>query len=252
MKKIYLGAVIAFLTLFTSCQFSENIYINDDGTGKVSFNMDGAELMDIMGEEMMKSNDGKRIDSIISFKDLFKDQQDSISKLSQAEQDKLKNLEAFQMHMVMDAEKKKMGMDMFANFNSVSELQDMFSAMNAAGKVDKNKNPNSQAAANPMSALGSEGVTETNYSFKGNVFKREVVVLDKAKLAAVKDSLGQAKMMFASSGYTLNYHFPKKIKSVSLEGATINEDGKSFTLEVNFLQYITNPEMLNVEVELEK
>lgn len=251
MKKFYLGAVIAFLTLFTSCQFSENIYINEDGTGKVSFNMDGSELMDMMGEEMAKGNE-KNIDSTISFKDLFRDQKDSIAKLPQAEQDKLKQLEAFQMHMVMNAEKKKMGMDMFADFKNVSELQDMFSAMNAAGNIDKNKNPNSQAGSNPMSALGSEGVSSTNYSYKGNMFKREVVVLDKEKLASVKDSLGQAKMLFASSNYTLNYHFPKKIKSVSLENAKINEDGKSFSVTVNFMQYIENPESLNVEVELEK
>lgn len=251
MKKIYLGAVIAFLTLFTSCQFSENIYINEDGTGKVSFNMDGSELMDMMGEEMAKGNE-KRIDSTISFKDLFKDQKDSIAKLPQAQQDKLKKLEAFQMHMVMDAEKKKMGMDMFADFKNVNELQDMFSAMNTAGDIDKNKNPNSQAGSNPMSALGAEGVSSTNYSYNGNMFKREVVVLDKEKLASVKDSLGQAKMMFASSDYTLNYHFPKKIKSVSLENAKISEDGKSFSVTVNFMQYIENPESLNVEVELEK
>lgn len=251
MRKIYLGAVIALLTLCTSCQFSENIYINEDGTGRVSFNMDGAELMEKLGEQMAKS-DEKRVDSTISFKDLFKDQQDSISKLSQAEQDKLKKLEAFKMHMVVDAEKKEMNMDMYSDFKSVSELQDMFATMNTAGDIDKSNNPNSKAAANPMASLGSEGSSTTNYSYNGNIFKREVVVLDEEKLAAVKDSLGQAEMMFASSEYTLNYHFPRKIKSVSLDNAKISEDGKSFSVSVNFLQYIQDPESLNLEVELEK
>ena len=86
------------LTFFTSCQFSENIYIDEDGTGKMSFTMDGSELMEMMGDEMSKGKE-ESIDSIISFKELFKEKADSISKLPQAEQDKIKQLENFKMHM---------------------------------------------------------------------------------------------------------------------------------------------------------
>ena len=235
------------LTFFTSCQFSENIYIDEDGTGKMSFTMDGSELMEMMGDEMSKGKE-ESIDSIISFKELFKEKADSISKLPQAEQDKIKQLENFKMHMVMDTEEKKMSFDMFTNFKNVGELQDMFAAMNTAGSLDKN----GATKSNPLASMGSSGATKVDYSLKNNVFKRTVTILDKEKVAAMKDSLGQAQMMFASSGFKLNYHFPRKIKSVSLENATISEDGKSFTAEVNFMQYLTNPELLNVEVELEK
>ena len=235
------------LTFFTSCQFSENIYIDEDGTGKMSFTMDGSELMEMMGDEMSKGKE-ESIDSIISFKELFKEKADSISKLPQAEQDKIKQLENFKMHMVMDTKEKKMSFDMFTNFKNVGELQDMFAAMNTAGSLDKN----GATKSNPLASMGSSGATKVDYSLKNNVFKRTVTILDKEKVAAMKDSLGQAQMMFASSGFKLNYHFPRKIKSVSLENATISEDGKSFTAEVNFMQYLTNPELLNVEVELEK
>jgi hypothetical protein len=252
MKKNYLGLLVAFIALFTSCQFSENIYINEDGTGKISFNMDGTELMDMMGDEMAKGKNNEVIDSIISFKELFKGQQDSISKLPKDQQEKLKKLESFQMRMLMNAKEKQMNMEIFSDFASVNELQDMFGAMNKASSMDKNANSKSKLGSNPMAALGNEGVSETKYSFENNTFKRTVIVLDKERLASMKDSLGQAKMMFAASGYKLNYHFPRKIKSVSMDGATISEDGKSFTVEVNFMQYITNPEALNLEVELEK
>ena len=86
MRKIYLGVVFALLAFCTSCQFSENIYINEDGTGKITFNMDGSELMDMMGEQMAKEN-GERIDSIISFKELMKTAKDSVAKLSAEEQE---------------------------------------------------------------------------------------------------------------------------------------------------------------------
>ncbi|EDP97624.1 hypothetical protein U8527_04705 [Kordia algicida OT-1] len=251
MKKIYLGLLVAFVTLFTSCKFTENIYINDDGTGKVSFTMDGSELMDMMGEEMAKE-DEKVIDSTISFKELFKEKRDSISKLSAEEQEKLKRLEAFTMRMLMNPKEKKMEMDLYADFESVNELQDMFAAMNTAGSMDKNKKSSAGGGVNPMSSLNSDGVTTTNYSFKNNVFSRNVAILDQTKLDSVYQNLGQAKMMFAASSYTLKYHFPKKIKSVSLENAVISEDGKSFTAELNFMEYLQNPETLNVEVKLEK
>lgn len=250
MKKIYVGVVLLLLAFCTSCQFSENIYINEDGTGKVSFDMDGSELMEMMGEEMAKEK-GESIDSIISFKEMFKNQKDSIAKLSKEDQEKLKKLEAFEMHMVMNTEKKKMRMNMYANFNNISEMQDMFKTMNKVGEIDKSSG-NSKVGANPLSAFGSEGVSKTSYTYNGNIFKREVTVLDKGKLEAVKDSIGQAEMMFAASDYTLNYHFPKKIKSVSLDNAKISEDGKSFSISVNFMEYIKNPERLNVEVKLEE
>ncbi|QHI36756.1 hypothetical protein IMCC3317_21260 [Kordia antarctica] len=247
MKKFYLGMLAVLLTFFTSCQFSENIYINEDGTGKMSFTMDGSELMDMMGDEMAKDGE-ESIDSIISFNEFFKEQADSIAKLPQKEQDKLKQLENFKMHMIMSTEDKKMSFDLFTEFKNVGELQDMFAAMNTAGSLDKNNN----AGSNPLASMGSNGATEVNYSLKNNVFKRTVTILDKEKVASMKDSLGQSATMFAASNYTLNYHFPRKIKSVSLEDAVISDDGKSFSAKVNFMQYLTDPKLLNVEVELEK
>lgn len=250
MKKIYLGLIVAFVALFTSCQFTENIYINEDGTGKVSFKMDGSELMDMMGDEMANGDDKEEaIDSIMSFKDMFDAERDSISQLSKAEQAKLKKLEPFKMHMVMNVAEKKMNFDIFADFKNVNELQDMFAAMNTAGSMDKSSD--SKAEANPMSALGSDDVTTTSYSFKNNVFKRSVDIIDQTKIDSIQQNLGQAKMMFAASNYTLKYHFPRKIKSVSLENATISEDGKSFTAEINFMEYLANPKSLDVKVELE-
>lgn len=213
--------------------------------------MNGSELMDMMGEQMAKEN-GERIDSIVSFKELMKTAKDSVAKLSLEEQEKLKQFENFQVHMLMDAKKKKLEMDMISEFENISEMQDMFETMNAISEFEKQTNPNSKVQSNPLSILGSEGVSTTKYAYNENVFKREVVIKDEEKLVAINDSLGQAEMMFASSGYTLNYFFPKKIKSVSIENAKISEDGKSFSVSVNLMEYLKNPRALNVEVELEK
>ena len=246
MKKIYLGLVAVLVMLCTSCKFTETIRINEDGSGKVSFNMDGAGLMEMAGDEM---GAGEAIDSVISFKELLDVNKDSIAKLSAEERAELKKLEKFDMHMVMNSEKKQMVFDFYADFTSVADLQDMFKAMNTAGSLDKNAGASTKS--NPMSAFGSGDMTGTNYSFENNVFKRVVAIVDQKRLDSLQGNLGQAEMMFAASSYKLEYFFPKKIKSVSLENAVIGEDGKSFTAEINFMEYVKNPQILNVEVTLE-
>jgi hypothetical protein len=246
MKKIYVGLVVVFLTFCTSCKFKETIRINADGTGKVSFNMDGSGLMEMAGDEM---GAGEAIDSVVSFKEILDLNRDSIAKLSVEEKTQLKKLEKFDMHMIMNAEKKQMNFDFFADFTSVDDLQDMFAAMNTASELDKGAEASNKS--NPMSAFGSGDMTGTKYSYENNVFKRTVNIFDQKRLDSLQGNLGQAEMMFAASSYQLAYFFPKKIKSISLENAVISEDGKSFTAEINFMEYVKNPQILNVEITLE-
>jgi len=62
----------------------------------------------------------------------------------------------------------------------------------------------------------------------------------------------QMKMFMATSKYKIKYHFPKKIKKISNDKALFSQDGKSFTLEVGFLEYMDNPKILDIEVDLEE
>jgi hypothetical protein len=89
------------------------------------------------------------------------------------------------------------------------------------------------------------------YSFKGNVFKRTAKVVDEEQYKQMVDSIGEMAMMFGTSKYKLNYHFPRKIKSVSNEDAMFSQDGKSFVLEYGFMDYLADPKIFNIEVVLE-
>ncbi|MDO7174007.1 hypothetical protein [Mariniflexile sp. AS56] len=240
--------VLLCLVVFTSCQFSENIYINADGSGKMEFSFDGSQLMQMAGDKISESQE-KAMDSTFSFKELFDTMRDSISNLSKEEQQKLKRLEAFNMHMVMDPKTSQMKFDMFTDFKKVSELQDMFKAMKSFGDI-KGKEQ-AKSANNPFSSLGGDGSTELDYKYDGKTFKRTARIVDKEAYKQVTDSIGQMAMMFGSSKYKLNYHFPKRIKSVSNPTAMFSSDRKSFTIEFGFMDYITNPEALNLEVILE-
>lgn len=244
MKKFLLFSCISIL--LSGCQFSENIYINDDGTGKMALVFDGSELMKMSGDSTKTSE--KAVDSIIVFKELLEEKKDSIAQLPVEEQESLKSLENFTMHMKIDPESQEMKFDMFTDFKNVEELQDVMAAMRKANSLGKEEDDKD----NPFSSFGNSTATEMEYSFKKGVFKRKATIVDKELHQQTLDSIGEAEMMFASSTYVLNYHFPRPIKSVSNENALFSADKKSFKLEISFLEYIKNPEILNLEVELEK
>lgn len=248
MNRFILVIVLFCSLVFQSCQFSENIYINEDGSGKMEFSFDGSQFMQMAGDNIAESGE-KAIDSTFSFKDLLLAKSDSISKLTEDEQQKLKSLEPFSMHMVMNPETSEMKFNLLTEFKTVNELQDMFKAMKNFGDLKgKEKTGN---AANPMPSFGSDENTELNYNFNGKTFTRTAKVLDKEAYEKATDSLGQMTMMFGTSVYKLNYHFPKPIKSVSNERALFSADRKRVTVEYSLLDYLANPEALNLEVVLE-
>lgn len=254
MKKVYL-CVQAFLVaiLLIGCQFSEELHLNEDGSGKVSFNFDGSEIMQIGGD---KISEGKEeiIDSLIVFKDFLEEKKDSISKLPIEQQEKLKKLENFRMHMLMNTQSKEMKFDLFSEFKKVEELEDIFNNFKTASAIgNKNKtSPANNPGSDPLSISEEEEPTRVIYSYDKNKFKRVTEILDEEKLKMGVDSLEQMKMFLASSKYKINYHFPKKIKKISSDKALFSQDGKSFTLEVGFLEYMEDPRVLDLEVELEE
>ena len=244
MKKIQLliGAII--LGLAISCNFTEEIHLKEDGSGKLSINFDGSELMQMAGEEMAKTNE-KAVDSIISFKELLEERKDSIAQLPPEEQAKLKRLEPFDLRMVMNPDEKVMTFDLFSDFSDISEMNDAFNTFQEASLLG----PGSAKQPTPVPA--SEQSTEVNYTFAKNKFTRTAKIIDEALFQQSMDSLQGAEMFLSGSTYTLKYHFPKRVKSTTAENATFTADGKTMIYEVSFLELMKNPSLLDLEVVLE-
>jgi hypothetical protein len=239
--------LLAFAALFfTSCQISENIYMNDDGSGKISFDIDASGVMAMAGDKM-KSEKTKDMDSTFTFKEFFALKKDSISKLPAEEQARLKKMENVSMNIKMNSEIKQFMISMYTNFKKTDELIDMMQGM----KSLKPKQGDS-GSVNPLDNIGGGSNAELKYSFNGKVFKRTVTIKDKKMQETAKDTTGMTTMLFAGSNYTLKYHFPKKVKSVSNPNAMFSDDRKTVTVLYPFMTYIENPEQLSLEVVLEK
>lgn len=247
MKLARLFLMFFVLISLVSCTVTENIYINDNGSGNFSVEMDGSALMAMMPNDSLKTE--KSIDSTFSFKQLMVEKKDSIAKLPKEQQELLKKLENFNMRMKMNAEKKQFVFSLNTDFKNVAELQDVMETMNAFSKIQKgNKNT---AEANPYIPTAGFGSNNSvlSYAYNGKKFSRKATVNSTEMDEMENDSLQQYKMIFESSIYVLKYHFPKPVKKVSNTTALFSEDRKTITIQYPFSEYMANPDKLNIEVE---
>lgn len=251
MNKITYFLLVCVALFFTSCQFSENIYLNEDGSGKMEFSFDASGIMQMAGDQITEGAGEEDMDSTFTFKEIFDQKRDSISQLPADEQAKLKALESFSVHMLMNEKEQKLNFEIFTDFNNTSELQDMFAALNTVSNLNGKGEANTNDPTNPFGSMADGGNSKLSYSFKNGIFKRSVEVIDKEIQKQIIDSLGPASMMFGNSKYKLNYHFPRKVKSVSNDKAMFSADGKTVIIEYGLMDYMTNPEVMNLEIILE-
>ena len=111
----------AFLVLATSCNFTKNITISEDGTDNVTMDMDASKIMAMAGKELAKEG-GAGMDTTIYIKDMLAAKKDSIAKLPKEEQERLKKPENFKMKMLMDPDAQQFKVSLFKNFKKVVNL----------------------------------------------------------------------------------------------------------------------------------
>ncbi|MAB38570.1 MAG: hypothetical protein CL528_01270 [Aequorivita sp.] len=245
--------ILKLLALFTialtlvSCQFTETMIMNEDGSGTMAVEVNLNEMMAFGGSALTDSMSVK-MDTIIAMKQFLEAKKDSISKLSKTEQDKLKKLENFNIHMKMDTESSEMVYDISTNFKDISEANDILNGLEQASNVMPNPDSNTEIKKEE----DSPEVVGVNYTFKKGVFKRDAYIKDKKLHQQQVDSMKQAEAFMSGSNYTLKYTFPKKIKKTSNPEATFSADGKTVILQQPFMEYFKNPDVLDLEVVLEK
>ncbi|WP_281636075.1 hypothetical protein [Flavobacterium marginilacus] len=249
--KIYKLLFFTFLlTALTSCTFTENIYINDNGTGKFFIDVDGSAFMGMAGDQLgsqMGAGAKNDIDSTFTFKQLFSEKKDSIAKLSTEAQKEIKKLENFVVTTKMNAEKKQFLMTIATDFKNVNELQDI---LQTAGTLQKLEGGSS---INPLGSGLGDNNSKLSYTYDGKKFSRKAVINQQKVTEKVKDSAADmSKMIYSSSNYIMKYHFPKKIKKISNPNALFSDDRKSVTIQYSFTDYMENPDKLNFDVEFEK
>jgi len=264
MRIIKLLSTILFVCTISSCTITEKMILNEKGSGKFSYDIDGSQMMSMMGGAMKsqsnddaKSGDSKKkskdIDSTFTFKQLLASKKDSIAKLSPEEQEKIKKMERFSVHMVMNEEKGIMNYSMFTDFNSITELQDVMNPVQSM----KSMVPGGGKKLSGKDSGFPEDNTSMKFLYDGKSFKKivakkelkkEVSVAEAdedSEASKIKESL---EMVYGQSNFKVVYEFPKAVKSISVPNALFSEDRKTVTIEYPLKDYMENPDKLNFEV----
>lgn len=269
MRFIKLLSVFLFVFSLVSCTITEKMIINDKGSGKFTYEIDGTKMMAMAGSAFKSDSDKdakkgkskknkKDIDSTFTFKEMFADKKDSIAKLSPEEQEKIKKMERFSVHMIMNEEKGIMNYSMFTDFVSVQELQDVMNpvqSMKSLAPGGKNKSAGADAAI-------PEDNSSTKFFFDGKTFKKTVSKIDKKKASEVAEEVKSEdelannmkqsmEMFYTESSFKVVYEFPKPVKKVSIDSALYSQDRKTITIEYPLKDYMENPDKLSFEVEFE-
>lgn len=241
-----IGFIIVLVFSLVSCQFTETIDFNEDGSGRLSISMDMKEMM-AFGGMADDSTFATKVDTIVHMRDFLAEKKDSIAMLPQNEQDELKKMESYSFRTVMDPETDEMYFDIFTEFKNIEDAGDVMNAFSKSGQFMQGLGDDTEVGSDE----DSSDVLGVKFSYKNGKFKRDAYIRDKEKYKMQMDSIASAESFLSSMRYTLKYTFPRRIAKSSVEDAKFSLDGKTIEIERTFLQYMKDPDMLDLELELE-
>lgn len=230
------------LLILTSCQITEDVYFDKNGSGTYNLKIDMgnmAKMMKGMAEnDSIKSEKAlEKKDTIILFADILKEKEDSIENLSKEDRNFLKSLKDAKMYVHLDEAKDEMFINYEIPFKKIEELTNIdrrLSLLNSYYKKD-GKNMNDEIFPG----------YQFSYKFNKRGFHR---IVKKKKGVEDKHAKQDAKML-GMIQYEIIYHFPYKVDKVSYKDALIGSDGKSLHIKVPFDSLVKNPKMLDFEVK---
>lgn len=267
MKKGTLLLFLVFAFSLTSCVITESVNFNANNSGKINYRFDMSKIMTMVGNDMggmgsAANGKSKDVDSTFSMASIYAAKKDSIAKLSKEQQEKIKKMEKFTCHMVINEKDGVFVFDMYADFKNIAEFQEMISPVSVISDVNP-MGKNSVQGAAPK----NDGVTY--YLFDGEKFSKKVAAISNdgikseyvkglekegvsgAEAEDMSNQLVQSmEMIYQESDYIMEVSFPKKVKKVSVPNAKISEDNKKVSIRHPMKEYMESKN-LNFEVELE-
>lgn len=237
--------IFFLLSIFaTSCQITETIYLNEDGSGKIQTELhrDEQTYMQLAAENYSKEDVFQ--DTTYVFKDIITKYSETFLRIPASEQAVFQKFENVNVHIKKSSFEKEFRTIITQNFNTISAVPDVYKTEEYVDDVKNN-----------YALSAEEHYYNVSYTFEKNIFKRTVKITDSLELKKQQDKISELKTRAANfkinQPYVLKYHFPQKIKSVSNTNAKISEDKKSLTLEFLISDCLQNPESTNLEVILE-
>jgi hypothetical protein len=240
-------SLLLLFLLATSCQVSETISINNDGSGSIVF--------DQLQDENFRQNLNLLRKEPVVDKEVFKDTTytfgDYLTKYSKtflvipvANQKVFQRYAAVKVRTKQSSYDKEFRTTFSQNFANATEICDLYKTEDYTDDI-----------INSYALTAEEHYYSVSYTFENSIFKRIVKIKNQEFLKKEVEKINEYKTHYLKfnpiQSYVLNYNFPRKIKSVSNPKAKISEDKKSLVLDFLIADCLQNPEITNLEVVLE-
>jgi hypothetical protein len=241
--KIYSFLILLFLT--ASCQVTETIHFNPDGSGSIEVTnlREENSYMQIAKENYSKEDIYR--DTTYVFGDYIKKHQETFSRTPMDDQKVFMRYSEVKVRRKQSSYEKEFLTTYSQNFQKASDIVDLYKTDHYLDDVRNN-----------YALSAEEHCYRVGYTFEGNNFSRTVKIIDSLVLKKGFDEIEKLKAKYKGyklvQNYVLNYHFPRKIQSVSNPFAKISEDHKSLSVQFLLTDCLQNPESTNLEVVLEQ
>lgn len=228
--------------LISSCHFKEDIYIKEDGSGRIEADCSRDEniYMKFEGDEYFANEEF--VDSTYVVKEVIEQEKENYSRFLEKHQLLLRKYEDVKVHIKKDSYSKEYRKSISLPFKNLNDVEDLTKVLDYVDDLQNNY---------PMKPEGKR--THLAYTFDGTTFKRNFKVLNQANYDEYKGTIESYKKVLdiTSFSYTANYHFPRKIKSVSNPEAVLSKDKKTLTLKQSLIDCLDKPDLAFLEVVLE-
>ncbi|MCV9931091.1 hypothetical protein OIU80_02250 [Flavobacterium sp. LS1R47] len=242
MKKYF--SFFLLIILFTSCQVTETISLNADGSGTINVVQlrDEHSYMLSAGEKYSKEEQFK--DTAYVFQDYITKYNETFFKYTQSEQQLFQKYANVKVHVKKSSFDKEFKTIITFPFTKIDVVPNLYNTEDYANDLENN-----------YALTAEKHFFDVQYSFDGTVFKRTLNVINEAEIEKnknqIKDFKSKTHSLDLTLTYSLKYNFPRRIKSVSNAAAILSSDKKSLTLTLQLLDCLQDPASTNLEVVLE-
>jgi hypothetical protein len=232
------------ILLTVSCQVTETIHLNPDGSGiiEVEHLRDEHSYMQIAKENYSKEDIFR--DTTYVFGDYIKKHHETFSRTAVADQKVFLRYSDVKIHRKASSYEKEFRTTYTQNFQKATDIVDLSKTDHYLDDIINN-----------YALSAEEHYYKVSYDFNGSRFNRTVTIIDTLEQKKEFDKIEELKKKYKGyklvQNYVLNYHFPRKIQSVSNPLAKISDDHKSLSIQFLLTDCLQNPVSTNLEVILE-
>jgi len=241
MKKVFI-LLLTFLAI--SCQVTETLHLNPDGSGNIEVTnlRDENSYMQIAKENYSKEDVYK--DTTYVFGDFIKKHHETFSRTPLADQRVFLRYSEVKIHKKASSYDKEFRTVYTQNFQKASDIVDLSKTDHYLDDIKNN-----------YALTAEEHYYNVCYDYNGSRFHRIVTITDTLMQKKEYDKIEEIKAKYKGyklvQNYVLKYHFPRKIQSVSNPLAKVSDDRKSLSLQFLLSDCLQNPLSTNLEVILE-